>query len=81
MVLLNKTGMVPKLKSRSDRVESDVWYLDNGASNHMSGQKSKFKELDEMVTCQVKFGDGSTVNIEGKGSVTFLCKSGEERVL
>ena len=58
-----------------------MWYLDNGASNHMTGQRGKFKELDERVTGKVKFGDGSTVTIEGKGSVAFQCKNGEERIL
>lgn len=29
----------------------------------------------------MKFGDGSTVNIQEKGSVIFKCKNGEEHVL
>lgn len=29
----------------------------------------------------VSFGDGSTVQIEGKGSVVFECKNGEVRTL
>lgn len=29
----------------------------------------------------MKFGDGSTVKIEGKGSIVFKCKNGEERTL
>lgn len=33
------------------------------------------------MTGKVKFGDGSTVDIEGKGSITFKCKNGEERQL
>lgn len=37
----------------------------------MIGQRSKFKDLDEGVTGQVKFGDGSIVEIKGKGSVMF----------
>ncbi|KAL8127888.1 hypothetical protein AgCh_014727 [Apium graveolens] len=61
--------------------ESNMWYLDNGASNHMSGQKSKFYTLDEGVTGQVKFGDGSAVEIKGKGSIVLKCKNGDERVL
>lgn len=60
---------------------SNVWYLDNGASNHMTGTKSKFSNLNEDVTVQVKFGDGSTVKIKGKGNITFRCKNGEERML
>lgn len=40
----------------------------------MCGKRSKFKELDMWVIGQVKFGDGSTVNIEGNGTVAFVCK-------
>lgn len=61
--------------------ESNVWYLDNGASSHMTGFKTKFKELNEQVRGLVSFGDGSTVGIEGKGSVVFECKNGEARTL
>lgn len=61
-------------------METNLWYLDNGASNHMTGQRSKFKELDEKITGRVKFGDGSTIEIKGKGSMMFKCKYGEEVV-
>ncbi|KAL8108010.1 hypothetical protein AgCh_024438 [Apium graveolens] len=46
--------------------ESNVWYLDNGTSSHMMGFRSKFTKLDEKVTSVVRFGDGSSVRIEGK---------------
>lgn len=83
VVMLNESGMMPKLKTGANEmgVGSNIWYLDNGASNHMTGDKSKFKELDAAVTGRVKFGDGSTVQIEGKGSIIFKCKNGEERAL
>ena len=38
-------------------------YLDSGASNHMTGSKEAFSELDDDVTGVVKFGDGSRVAI------------------
>nr|GEV01277.1 hypothetical protein [Tanacetum cinerariifolium] len=69
------------LQTGKSRVESDVWYLDNGASNHMTGDRSKFHELEEYVPGRVKFGDGSTVTIIGKGSVLFDCKNGDQRLL
>ena len=39
------------------------WYLDSGASNHMTGSKAAFSELDGDVTGTVKFDDGSRVAI------------------
>ncbi|XP_074351811.1 uncharacterized protein LOC141690959 [Apium graveolens] len=79
-VLLNEEKMKPRLKVEDKQVSSNVWYLDNGASNHMTRERSKFKELNENVKGQVCFGDGSTVNIEGKGSIIFKCKNGEDRI-
>lgn len=82
MVLLNEEKVVPSVVQGDVKKEnSRVWYLDNGASNHMTGQCSKFKSLDETVKGQVRFGDGSTVCIEGKRIVSLRCRTGEERVL
>lgn len=82
-MLLNEEGIMPKLKHGASEgtVGTNVWYLDNGASNHMTGDKSKFNKLDSSVTGKVKFGDGSAVKIEGKGSIVLQCKNGEERTL
>ncbi|XP_076929719.1 uncharacterized protein LOC143594251 [Bidens hawaiensis] len=61
--------------------DGDEWYLDNSASNHMTGNKSFFSELNNRVTGNVKFGDDSYVNISGKGSILFEAKRGEHRLL
>lgn len=81
VVLLNEESIRPSLVSSGHNDDSNLWYLDNGASNHMTGRKSKFTFLDESVTGVVKFGDGSSVRIEGKGSIMLHCKNGEERCL
>ncbi|KAJ0558737.1 putative RNA-directed DNA polymerase [Helianthus annuus] len=44
----------------------------------MTGRKDAFAELNEAVTGQVRFGDGSKVEIRGKGSLMFGCKNGEQ---
>ena len=49
------------------------WYLDSSASNHMTGSKEAFSELDDDVTDTVKFGDGSRVAIRGRGTIIFRC--------
>ena len=57
------------------------WVLDTGATNHMTGSRSVFAELNTDIAGTVKFGDGSVVAIEGKGTVLFACKNGEHRRL
>lgn len=63
---------MPKLDPEPNmKVQSNLWYLDNGANNHMTERRTKFKDLDESVKGQVRFGDGSTVKIEGKRDYCF----------
>ena len=74
-VFLNEEKVFPK------RTTDGVWYLDTGASSHMTGTKEAFTVLDESVQGTVKFGDGSLVSTRGRGSVLFKCQNGEHRVL
>nr|GFA27472.1 hypothetical protein [Tanacetum cinerariifolium] len=41
----------------SDVLINDVWYLDSACTNHMTGDKSKFKDLDELIRSWVRLGD------------------------
>ena len=58
-----------------------VWYLDSGATNHMTGDCASFPELDTGMTRSIKFGDGSTIDICGQGTILFVCKSGEHQAI
>ncbi|XP_024990750.1 uncharacterized protein LOC112525040 [Cynara cardunculus var. scolymus] len=80
-VFLEEKISVNLLMSGELRVESNVWFLDNGASNHMMGDCLKFHELDEMISDQVRFRDGLTVTIMGKGSILFDCKKSDQQLL
>ena len=53
--------------------QEERWYLDSGASNHMTGSKAAFSELDDDVTGTMKFDDGSRVAIQGRGTIIFRC--------
>ncbi|XP_076913584.1 uncharacterized protein LOC143572260 [Bidens hawaiensis] len=77
-VFLNEKKVIP---GNYESKDGDEWYLDNGASNHMTGNKSFFSELNNRVTGKIKFGDDSYVDISGKGSILFETKSGEHRLL
>ena len=66
---------------RAGDEQEQRWYLDSGASNHMTGSKAAFSELDGNVTGAVRFGDGSRVVIRGRGTIIFRCQNGEHRAL
>nr|KAJ0195020.1 hypothetical protein LSAT_V11C700382440 [Lactuca sativa] len=51
MVLLNEEKVYPNQLMGSE--DENMWYLENGASNHMTGSKALFAELDEKVTSQM----------------------------
>ena len=78
VVFLNEEKVNPNI-FKTDK--TNVWYLDNGASNHMSGDRSYFTSLDETITGKVKFGDDSRIDIKGKGSVTFSFKNGVKKAM
>lgn len=80
IVFPNEENLIPK-KYESDKGEEGIWYLDNGARNHMTGVRSYFSELNENVKGKVKFGDGSCINIDGKSSILFQGKTGEKQLL
>jgi hypothetical protein len=65
----------------SSNDKTDGWYLDTGATHHMTGRREFFIELDSNVWSSIKFGDASGVEIKGIGSVIFTTESGEHILL
>nr|GFC98844.1 zinc finger, CCHC-type [Tanacetum cinerariifolium] len=61
--------------------KDSLWYLDNGASNHMTRVREHFKELNEKVSGKVRFGDGSYIEIKGKGSILIECDDEKQRII
>nr|XP_017224971.1 PREDICTED: uncharacterized protein LOC108201187 [Daucus carota subsp. sativus] len=53
------------------------WYIDSACSNHMSGIRELFAELDESQKSEVKIGDGKTLKIEGRGVIVFHSNEGK----
>ncbi|KAI0515512.1 hypothetical protein KFK09_008177 [Dendrobium nobile] len=80
-MLLHKEQVLLKAKGEEKVAIEEMWYLDSGASNHMTGDKEKFIDLNEGVYGKVKLGDGSLVKIQGKGTVLLQCKTGEHKRL
>ncbi|XP_020266886.1 uncharacterized protein LOC109842418 [Asparagus officinalis] len=47
----------------------DIWFLDSGCSNHMSGDKSMFCDLDESFKHRVKLSNNSRMEVTARGNV------------
>ncbi|GJR58543.1 retrovirus-related pol polyprotein from transposon TNT 1-94 [Tanacetum coccineum] len=56
------------IESRRASIE-EVWFFDSGCSNHMSGNKDWFTELDKNFKHTVKLGNDSRINVTRSSNV------------
>lgn len=60
--------LMAQVDSHQNKKEG-VWFLDSGCSNHMSGNKEWFMQLDESFRHSVKLGNNSKLEVMGKGNI------------
>ena len=59
-----------------------VWYLDSGASFHMTGDKELFSDLEEKdLQMHIEMGDDGRYNATNIGTITFERESGKTFML
>ncbi|KAI5416379.1 hypothetical protein KIW84_041446 [Lathyrus oleraceus] len=58
--------------------DKNVWYLDSGCSNHMTGKKEAFINIDSSFGSKVKLVNGEHVEVKGKGSIGVTTKQGSK---
>lgn len=61
--------------------DDSIWYLDSGASNHLSRHKHIFLDLKEIDSEFVSSGEASKVRVIGKGKIHFSRKDGKEGLI
>ena len=62
-------------------IPHDIWYLESGCSNHMTGNLDLFSSLDASVKTDVTLGNNVQVTILGKGTVDILTKQRESKYI
>ncbi|CAL8152547.1 unnamed protein product [Prunus armeniaca] len=60
----------------SEQQEDNVWFVDNGCSNHMNANKKLLCDIDTSKTTQVKMGNGDLVDTKRMGSIAIKKKKG-----
>ena len=58
--------------SLSATTTSSTWYIDGGASSHMTGDRDMFSDMSEIdLELEVVLGDDTVVRAVGRGTVRF----------
>jgi len=55
----------------------NLWYLDTGCSNHMTGHREWFVNIDDKVKRKIKFANNSSITVEGIRKVMIQRKDGQ----
>ncbi|XP_058746614.1 uncharacterized protein LOC131619543 [Vicia villosa] len=59
---------------KSSNNKTSMWNLDSECSNHMTGNKTCFTKLDDLVKKVIKFADGRHVTSYAKGNINVVRK-------
>lgn len=54
-----------------DHVDSKIWFLNKGCSNHVTGRKVWLANFNESKKSKVKFADNSSLQEEGTGNIVI----------
>ncbi|XP_006575979.1 uncharacterized protein [Glycine max] len=71
----DKVLLMETTNSEEDNV--NLWYLDTGCSNHMTGHREWFVSIDDKVKSKIKFANNSSVTAESIGKVMIQRKDGQ----
>ncbi|XP_058762537.1 uncharacterized protein LOC131635917 [Vicia villosa] len=74
-------GMVVMDAVADNHVESKMWFLDSGCSNHMTGQKVWLVDFDESKKSKVKLADNSSLQAKGIGNIVFQMSNGAKAMI
>ena len=63
----------------SSIASSDVWYIDNGASTHMTGVQECFSDYrEEHMSFKITMGNKAKCTPIGRGTIVFQIEAGNK---
>ncbi|XP_058727027.1 uncharacterized protein LOC131598445 [Vicia villosa] len=74
-------GMVVMAAVADNHVESKMWFLDSGCSNHMTDHKAWLVDFDESKKSKVKLADNNSLQVEGTSNIVLQLSNGEKTMI
>lgn len=63
--------MVVMVAVTDDHINSKIWFLDTGCSNHMTGRKVWLEDFDESKKSKNKFANNNSLQLEGTDNIVI----------
>ena len=64
----------------SVQTSSNHWLIDSGCTNHMTFNKSLFRNLQTTEVAKVRIGNGDCIAAKGKGTIAITTNSGTKTI-
>jgi len=64
----------------STRSSSECWLIDSGCTNHMTFDRTLFKDLQSTEISKVRIGNGDYISTKGKGTIAIATNSGTKTI-
>ena len=81
LVLNEEKATVNPFIDGEDQVETNMWYLDKGATDHMTKDRAQCKELHEKFIRNMKVYNGSILPIQDKGFILYHLSSLKNNII
>jgi predicted aspartyl protease len=65
----------------STRSSSECWLINSGYTNHMTFDRTLFKDLQSTEISKVRIGNGDYISVKGKGTIAIATNSGTKTIL
>ncbi|KAL4376435.1 hypothetical protein GQ457_02G035280 [Hibiscus cannabinus] len=62
------------------KCSSESWLIDSGCTNHMTPDKTLFKDLKLSKVTKVRIGNGDYISVKGSGTVAVTTSSGTKTI-
>jgi len=64
--------LMAQLSTEERSIEQEMWFIDSGCSNHMTGREDWFSFIDSSFSDTVKLGNNYALKVAGKGTVKLV---------